>query len=66
MPYSSRAIYKHHRQKNPTLFIRSTFRTIPLNQTNYRGKRFAGYMYSGTNAKAVVGKLILSCKSTIV
>lgn len=57
MPYSKKAKYTHNRQKSPKLFISSSFKTVPLNHTDYRGQKFARYMYSGTPAKAIVGKL---------
>ncbi len=40
--------YKRHRKKNPSLFIKSSFRTVPLSHTNYKGK---------LKGKAIVGKL---------
>ena len=52
MPYSRKAKYKHHRQKKPGLFIKSSFRTVPITHTAYRGKKF-----KKPGVKAVVGKL---------
>ncbi|MBU2639114.1 MAG: hypothetical protein KKG75_00215 [Nanoarchaeota archaeon] len=44
----SESKYKRHRQKSPSLFIVSSFRTVPLSHTKYRGKK---------KGKAIVGKL---------
>ncbi|MFX1480548.1 MAG: hypothetical protein ACFFCI_20860 [Promethearchaeota archaeon] len=57
MPYSKKARYRHHRQQQPNEFIKGSFKTVPLNHTDYRGNKYARYMYSGTPAKAIVGKL---------
>ncbi|MDP3734100.1 MAG: hypothetical protein Q8R37_02635 [Nanoarchaeota archaeon] len=40
--------YKRHSQKEVTAFMKSTFRTVPLSHTSYRGKM---------KGKAIVGKL---------
>jgi len=40
--------YKRWRQKDPKLFIKNSFRTVPLDHTEYKGKK---------KGKAVVGKL---------
>jgi len=40
--------YKRHRKKGPSLFIKSSFRTVPLTHTDYRGK---------LKGKAIIGKL---------
>lgn len=40
--------YKRHRKKNPSEFLKNSFRTVPLSHTNYRGK---------LKGKAIVGKL---------
>ena len=40
--------YRRHRQKPPSLFVHSSFRTVPLSHTEYRGKK---------KGKAIVGKL---------
>lgn len=40
--------YKRHRKNNPSLFIKNSFRTVPLSHTNYKGK---------LKGKAIVGKL---------
>lgn len=40
--------YKRHKRKSPNLFIKTSFRTVPLSNTDYKGK------YKG---KAVVGKI---------
>ncbi len=40
--------YRRWRQKAPSLFIKSSFRTVPLSHTEYNGKK---------KGKAVVGKL---------
>ncbi len=40
--------YKRWRQKAPGLFIKTSFRTVPLSHTEYKGKK---------KGKAVVGKL---------
>jgi hypothetical protein len=52
MPYSKKARYRHNRQKSPKLFIRSTLRTVPLDHTDYGGKKF-----DKKGAKAIVGAL---------
>jgi len=52
MPYSKKAKYTHHRQKSPRLFIKKSFKTVPISHTSYRGKKFAQ-----KTTKAVVGKL---------
>lgn len=57
MPYSRKALYKHLRQKNPKMFQKKSFRTVPLNHSNYKGKKFSNYNRKGTKAKAIVGKL---------
>jgi len=40
--------YKRHRKKDPKLFVKLSFRTVPLSHTNYKGK---------LKGKAIVGKL---------
>ena len=40
--------YKRWRQKDTKLFIKTSFRTVPLDHTEYKGKK---------KGKAVVGKL---------
>lgn len=40
--------YKRQRLKEPVLFVKSSFRTVPLSHTTYRGKK---------KGKAIVGKL---------
>lgn len=40
--------YKRWRQKSPGLFIKTSFRTVLLNHTDYKGKK---------KGKAIVGKL---------
>jgi len=55
IPYSTKAKYKHYRQRDPKLFIKDTFKTVPLNHTDYNGKKFALFNKSGTKAKAIVG-----------
>lgn len=30
--------YKRHKKKNPSEFLKSSFRTVPLSHTNYKGK----------------------------
>ena len=51
MPYKF-SKYKHNRQKPPSRFDRSSFKTVPLNHTDYTGKKF-----KKPGAKAIVGKL---------
>ena len=41
-------MYKRWRQKAPSLFIKNSFRTVPLSHTEYKGKK---------KGKAIVGKL---------
>lgn len=48
--------YKRWRQKSPSLFIKNSFRTVPLSHTNYKGKK---------KGKAIVGKLKKNKKWTI-
>ena len=50
MPYSEKAKYIHHRQKDPRGFFKSSFRTVPLIHTDYKGKKF-----KRLGNKAVVG-----------
>jgi len=57
MPYSRRAKYYHIRQKDPNLFIKSTFKNVPFSHTRYRGKKYARFHKSGSGARAIVGKL---------
>jgi hypothetical protein len=52
MPYSKDAKYKHNRQKPPKNFIKSTLRTVPLDHSDYSGKKF-----DKKGAKAIVGIL---------
>ncbi len=40
--------YRRWRQKDPGLFIKGSFRTVPLDHTDYKGKK---------KGKAIVGKL---------
>lgn len=40
--------YKRHRLKDSRLFIKGSFRTVPLSHTNYKGKK---------KGKAIVAKL---------
>ena len=44
----SESKYKRHRKKDPKEFVKSSFRTVPLDHTDYKGK---------LKGKAVVGKL---------
>lgn len=57
MPYSKKSCFYHKRQKQPDLFIKDTFKTVPLSHTNYRGEKYKTWKKSGSGAKAVVGKL---------
>lgn len=50
MPYSHDAEYRHHRQKDPRSFDKSSFRTVPLSHTDYHGRKFKRY-----KDKAIVG-----------
>lgn len=52
MPYSDKAKYKHNRQKPPSHFSKSTFKTVPVENTSYTGKKFKK---KGT--VAIVGRL---------
>jgi len=40
--------YKRFRRKDPELFLKKSFRTVPLSHTSYIGKK---------KGKAIVGKL---------
>lgn len=62
MPYSKKAKFYHHRQKSPRLFDKKTFKNVPLNHTSYRGEKYSKWMYSGTPARAIVGRLKKSKK----
>lgn len=62
MPYGRRARYYHERQRHPSDFVESTFRTVPLSHTGYRGRKFAKWKRKGSGAKAIVGKLRKSGK----
>ena len=52
MPYSKKAKYRHHRQRSPKMFIKSTFETVPLSHTEYSGRKL-----KKPGAKAIVGVL---------
>ena len=56
IPYSSKSIYKHHRQQSPKKFRKGSFKTVPLSHTNYSGKKFKKLHKQGSGAKAIVGK----------
>jgi len=51
MPYSRKAKYTHHRQRQPELF-EDNFKTVPISHTEYKGKKF-----KKKGVKAVTGKL---------
>jgi len=36
--------------------VKSSFRTVPLHHTKYRGKKYRKWKRKGSGAKAVVGK----------
>lgn len=40
--------YRRWRQKNPSLFVKGSFRAVPLDHTRYKGKK---------KGKAIVGRL---------
>lgn len=48
--------YRRWRQKDPNIFIKGSFRTVPLNHTRYKGKK---------KGKAIVGRLKSTKKWTI-
>lgn len=52
MPYSRAAKYRHNRQRPPEQFEKETFKTVPIENTEYSGKKFAK-----KGNKAVVGRL---------
>lgn len=51
MPYSGKAKYLHHRQKDPKKFEKDSFKTVPISHTDYKGKKF-----DKKGVVAVVGK----------
>jgi hypothetical protein len=52
MPYTSKAKYTHHRQRKPKEFVRGTLKTVPLEHTEYEGRKFRK-----KGAKAIVGRI---------
>ncbi len=56
MPYSKKAKYTHHRQRNPGLFIKGTLRTISVKRARAQGL-YSGRKFNKPTAKAIVGKL---------
>lgn len=52
----SESKYKRHRKKDPSLFVKNSFRTVQLSHTNYKGK---------LKGKAIVGKLKKTEKGAI-
>lgn len=52
MPYSEKSKYKHHRQRPPDQFEKSTFKTVPVSHSNYTGTKF-----KVKGAEAIVGRL---------
>jgi hypothetical protein len=57
MPYSKKSCFYHKRQKQPNLFDESTFKTVPLDHTEYKGTKFQEWSKKDSGAKAIVGKL---------
>lgn len=57
MPYSKDARYYHKRQKQPELFEKESFVTIPFSHVKYSGDKFKEWHYQGTPALAIVGTL---------
>ncbi len=51
MPFSKKAKYLHKRQRQPRLFEKKTFKTVPISHTDYSGK------YQKKGNKAIVGRL---------
>ena len=51
MPYKRTAKYYHKRQRDPDDFIKSTFKTVLIKHSDYKGK------YRRKGVMAVVGKL---------
>ena len=49
--HSSKSKYDRYRQHSPKQFQKDTFKTVPLNHTDYSGKKF-----KKKGAKAIVGK----------
>ena len=52
MPYSRDAKYYHKRQRNPKDFQKKSFRTLPVKNSPYTGKK-----YDKKGVLVVVGKL---------
>lgn len=52
MPYSKKAGYYHHRRKKPKDFVKTSFQTVPLSHTKYRGTKF-----DKGECKAIIGIL---------
>lgn len=62
MPYSKESKFYHDRQKRPDLFEEGSFKTVPFNHVDYKGKKYADWYHSGTSALAITGKLKSSGK----
>ena len=60
IPYSLKAKYYHHVQKDTRSFRQSSFRIVPLSHTNYNGKKFNKY-----KDKAIIGYNLYSKKYDI-
>jgi len=52
----SRSQYKRHRMKDPMLFVKGSFRTMPLSHIDYKGRK---------KGKSIVAKLKKTDKWTI-
>lgn len=52
MPYSRKAKYRHIKVNDSKMFIRNSFKTVPIEHTEYKGKK-----YAKKGNMAIVGKL---------
>jgi hypothetical protein len=63
--HSKKPKFLHKRQKNPKLFEKGTFETVPLNHAGYSGEKYKKWNERDSGAKAIVGKLKKSNKWSI-
>ncbi len=60
--------YQRHRLKDPNLFVKGSFRTVPLSHTTYKGKKSSHSVRDapkGAKGKAIVARLKKTGKWTI-
>lgn len=65
IPFGKKAGFLHKRQKNPKLFQKSTFKTVPLSHAGYSGEKYKKWNERDSGAKAIVGTLKKSNKRGI-